>query len=464
MVSAPGIGSGLDVNGLVQQLVAAERQPTANRINLAEVRTNSELSAVGQLKSALASFQDTLEVLSDIDNFQQRTVSLSEEDFISVAATSAAVKGSYDIEVQQLATAQKITSIAFADPESPKGTGLVTFSLGAESFAVNIVDGENSLAAIRDAINDATDNPGILATIVNADDGARLILTADETGSANQIAASVSGGDGWLGWIAYDPLSGSNPMIEIDAAQDATILIDGFTVTSSSNSISDAIDGLDIDLLAAEVGTTTRVDIDFDQSAANASLTAFVNAYNALASTIDQVTSFDSESGVAGALLGDSIVRDIESALRRELSNVVGDPLQDPFTMLVEIGVTTNLNGNLELDSARATEAIETDFDAVGRLFADADNGIAVRLEAVISTMLESTGTISQREERLNDRLQDLTEQRERLDDRMLQVEDRLFAQFSALDTLLAQFQSTSSFLTSQLANLPTPQAPRNNS
>lgn len=459
MVSAPGIGSGLDINGLVQQLVAAERQPVANRINLAEVRTNSELSAVGKVKSALADFQDTLEVLKDIDNFQKRTVSLSSEDFISVAATSAAVKGSYDVELQQLATAQKLSSVAFADPSTPKGTGLLTLSLGAASFAVNIIDGENSLADIRDAINDAADNPGVLATIVNADDGARLILSADETGSANQIAVTASGGDGWLTVFNYDPLAGSNPMTELEAAQDAIALIDGFTVTSSSNSIDGAIEGLDINLLAAEVGTTTSVGIDFDDAAANAALSAFVNAYNSLASVIDEVTSFDSESGIAGALLGDSIVRDIESALRRELSNVVGDPSTASFTMLAEIGITTDLNGKLQIDGTKSADAIELDFDAVGRLFADTDDGIAVRLDAIVSAMLESTGTINQREERLNGRLEDLTEQRERLDDRMLKVEERYFAQFSALDTLLAQFKSTSDYLTTQLASIPIPQA-----
>jgi len=462
MVSAPGVGSGLDINGLVQQLVAAERLPVANRINLAEARTNGELSAVGQIKSSLASFQDTLEVLKDIDNFQRRTVSLSNEDFISASATSAAVKGSYDVEVQQLATAQKLTSIAFADSESPRGTGLLTLSLGTESFAVNIVDGENSLAGIRDAINDAADNPGVLATIVNADDGARLILTADETGSTNQITSTATGGDGWLTWINFDPLAGSNPMIELEAAQDSIALIDGFTVTSAGNSIDGAVEGLDINLLAAELGTTTRIDIGFDNAAANEALTAFVNAYNSLASTIDEVTAFDSESGVAGALLGDSIVRDIESALRRELSSVVGNPSQDPFTMLAEIGITTDLSGKLEINGEISADAIELDFDGVGRLFADADEGIAVRLDAIVSTMLESTGTINQREERLSSRLEDLTEQRERLDDRMIQVEERYFAQFSALDTLLAQFSSTSSFLTSQLANLPTPRAPSN--
>ncbi|NND54287.1 MAG: flagellar filament capping protein FliD [Gammaproteobacteria bacterium] len=464
MVSAPGVGSGLDVNSLVAQLVAAERQPTANRINLAEARANGELSAVGQIKSALSSFQDSLAALTELENFQQRTVSLSSEDYISVSATSAAVKGSYDIEVQQVAEAQRIASIPYASAETVVGTGLMSFTVNGSSFAVNIVEGEDTLADIRDAINDAADNVGVQATIINADDGARLILSSAETGAANEITLASTGGNGLLWPFNFDPASGINPMTELNEGLDSIAVINGFTVTNDSNSVSDAVEGLDIDLLQAELGTTTSVEIGFDDTAANAALTSFVNAYNALASTIDQVTSFDAESGVAGALLGDSIVRDIESTLRRELSNVVGDSFTDPFTVLAEIGITTDLSGKLEIDGELSAAAIEQDFDAVGLLFADEDDGIAVRLDAIITGLLESDGSISIREDRLNDRLEDLTDQRERLDERMLQVEERLFRQFSALDTLLAQFQSTSSFLTSQLANLPTPRAPSNNS
>ncbi len=459
MVSAPGVGSGLDINSLVSQLVAAERQPAANRINLAEVRVNSELSAIGKLKSAISSFQDTLEALKDIDNFQKRTVSQSSEDFISATATSAAVRGSYDIEVQQLAAAHKISSFPFAGVDTPVGSGTLTFTVNGNSFGVAITEEANTLADIRDAINDAIDNTGVRATIVTSDEGARLILSAAETGVANEITVASTGGDGGLWPFNFDPAAPTNIMLELQPGQDAIALIDGFTVTSSTNSLAGAIEGVDISLLAAEPGTTTRLSIGFDDAAANTALSAFVTAYNALASTIDEVTAYDQETGVAGALLGDSIVRDLKASLRRELNAVV-DMEGSPFAMLVDIGITTDLKGKLEIDSSQSAAAIELDFDAVGQLFADENEGIAVRLDAFISRMLEETGTIGQREERLSGRLEDLGEQRERLDERMLRVEDRYFKQFQALDTLLAQFQSTSTYLTSQLANLPTPRAP----
>lgn len=462
MVSAPGVGSGLDVNSLVEQLVAAERQPVANRINLAEARVNQELSALGQLKSSIASFQDALDLLSDIDNFQVRTVDLDAEDFISVTASSEAVKGSYDIEVQALANAQKLASQAFVDTVTPIGTGDITISLGGSVMLVSIADGANTLEDIRDAINDSQDNPGVSATIVTADDGARLILNSDKTGVANQIVVATSGGDGGLAVFDYDPLSGTNPMTELQAATDAVAVIDGFTVTNSTNTIDAAVEGLSISLLDAEVGNSTRVTIDFDQSAANAALTSFVDSYNSLASTIDQLTSFDAETGVAGTLLGDSIVRDIESSVRREISSVVDLGFDAPFSLLAEIGITTDLSGKLEIDTTKSADAIAENFDDVGRLFAKEDDGIAVRLDAVLARINDEEGTIDLREDRLNGRLEELKDQRDRLDERMVGVQARLFKQFSALDTLLAQFQSTSSFLTASLANLPTPRPPSN--
>lgn len=459
MVSAPGIGSGLDINSLVEQLVAAERQPVANRINLAEARTNSELSALGQLKSSVSSFQSALDALKELENFQQRVVTLDNDELVSVTATSSAVKGSYDVEVTALASAQKLASQAFVGTDSAVGTGTLSFTLGPDAFAVEIVEGENTLADIRDAINSAADNPGVLATIVTADDGARLIVSAEKSGSANTITVGSEGGDGGLAVFDYDPQGGSTALTEIEAAGDAMAMIDGFTVTSSSNTLESAVEGLTISLLAAEVGTTTRVSIDFDETAAEAALGAFVSAYNGLLTTIDQVTAFDSESGTAGALLGDSIVRDLESSLRREISGEV-DLGTAPFSILAEIGITSDLNGQLEIDSTKVADAIALDFDAVGLLFAAEEDGIAVRIDALLTQVLDDTGTISVREDSLNGRLESLRDQRERLDERMLRVEDRLFRQFQALDSLLSQLSSTSNFLTSQLANLPTPRAP----
>lgn len=454
MVSAPGIGSGLDIAGLVQQLVTAERKPVANRIGLAEARTNTELSALGKLKSAVTTFRTALEPLTALETFQPRKVTLDSDELLSVTATSSAVQGSYDIEVEALASAQKLASPAFADPAVAVGTGTLSLSVNGVTSALAFVDGANSLEDIRDAINAAPDNPGVTATIVVADDGARLILSAAETGAANAITVTTSGGDGGLSVFDYDALAAENSMTEIRAAADASVRIDGFLVSSAGNSISSAVEGLTINLQAAEPGTVTRVRVGFDQAAANEALQQFVTAFNGLVGTIDEVTAFNAETGVAAALLGDSIIRDLQTSLRRELSAVVRQT-DVPFSMLAEIGITSDLDGKLAIDSARTADAIEADFDAVGRLFAREDDGIAVRVDAVLARLLDDSGAIDLREDRLKDRLSDLTEQRERLDERMVQVEARYTQQFQAMDLLLSQLRSTSDRLTQQLAGLP---------
>jgi len=463
MVSAPGIGSGLDINGLVEQLVAAERGPAANRLNLAEARTNSELSAVGRVKSAVSSFQSALASLKNLETFQQRTVSLDSDESLGVTVNSQAVPGSYDVQVITLATSQKLASQAFGDITAPVGTGILNVTLGGDAFAVNITADDNSLVGIRDAINAAADNPGVLATIVTADDGSRLILSSAKTGSANTLTVANASGDGNLDVFNYDPQGPLNALTELEGASDAMAMVDGFTVSSSTNSLDGAIEGVGIDLLAAEPGNVTRLTVGLDEAAANTALNEFVSAYNGLLGTIGEVTAFDSESGVAGALLGDSLVRDLQSSLRRTLSSSV-ELDGAAFSILAEIGITTTLNGELELDETRAADAISADFDAVGLLFAAENDGIAVRIDALLSRVLDASGTIVLREERLNGRLEDLQDQRALLDERMERVEARLFAQFQALDGLLSQLSSTSSFLTSQLANLPTPRAIRNTS
>jgi len=463
MVSAPGIGSGLDINSLVEQLVAAERQPAANRLNLAEARANTELSAIGRLKSSVSSFQSALETLTQLETFQQRTVDIDSDEFIAATASSDAVPGSYDIQVIELAAAQKLASQAFGDLNTAVGTGVLTLTLGGAAFAVNIAEGENTLNDIRDAINAAPDNTGVRATIVTADDGSRLVLSSAETGSANTITVANSGGDGGLDVFNYDPQGPFNALTQLEGASDAMAMIDGFTVTSSTNTIAAAIEGVDINLIDNEAGNTSRLTIGLDETAAEAALNEFVTAYNSVLGTIDELTAFDAEAGVAGPLLGDSLVRDLQSSLRRELSSAL-DLENATFTVLAEIGITTTLDGRLEIDSTQAAEAIAADFDAVGLLFADESDGIAVRIDALLGRALDDTGTFVLREERLSGRLEDLEDQRAELDARMERVEARLFSQFQALDGLLSQLSSTSAFLTSQLANLPTPRGARNTS
>jgi len=453
--TATGLGTGLDISGIVERLVEAERAPTGNRLNIQEVRANTELSALGQFKSSLTSFQDALENLSKIENFQKRQVIVSDDTFLSASATSLAVPGSYQVEVSSLASTQKLASGAFLDGNTPVGTGNLTLTVNGQSTNIAIAAPANTLVDIRDAINDAVDNPGVRATIVNAEDGARLIVTSVNTGVDAAVGITTSGGDGGLAALIWDPATSTGAMTELQAAADAEALIDGFTITSSTNVIVGAIEGVTINLLEAEPGTLVDLDVRFDESAATQSVNTFIDAYNNLVETISTLTSFNVETNVGAPLLGDVTTRNIKSQLRREISGFVPDTGAD-FKALADIGITTSADGTLELDADKLSAAIASDFDAVGKLFGNTDTGIAVRMSAVLEPVLDTDGAITTREDTLKERLDRVEDRREALDLRMESVRERLLRQFNAMDALVSQLNNTSSFLTTQLANLPT--------
>jgi len=179
-ITAPGTGSGIDIGGLVAQLVAAEGQPALLRLNTREARLQADLSAIGTLKSALSQFQNSVKALNDLKTFQARTATSSDEELFSVSADTTAVASSYSIEVTQLAESAKLRSGDFSSETEVVGTGTLDISLGADTFQLTIDGTNNTLADVRDAINSASDNPGIQASIITVDAGTRLVLTSEK--------------------------------------------------------------------------------------------------------------------------------------------------------------------------------------------------------------------------------------------------------------------------------------------
>jgi flagellar hook-associated protein 2 len=446
-LTASGLGSGLDIKALVDQLVAAERQAPNDRLNLAEARVNRQVSSIGKLRSALADFRDRLEALNDIDEFLGRKASVSVEDVLSVTADTDSATGTFEIEVATLAAGQKIGSQSFVDVAAPVGYGTLTISTGSATVAVEISDQANTLADIRDAIDAVSSDTGVEATIVTADDGARLVLTGAE-GSANGFSIVASGGDGGL--AAFDYSVGTpGTYTEIAAAADAVLTIDGFSVTSSGNVVADAIEGVTLNLLEADPGNPFSVTITSDDEKAKLSLTSFVAAYNVLSETIKAETSFNAKTGEGGALLGDSLIRRIQGTVRSAISEV-SDDTSAAFRTLAEIGIATTSDGRLELDDGKLSEAIATDITGVGQLFS-AEGSIGTKLLERVAAFIESDGFIESREDRLRDRLEDLGEARERLEQRLEAVRERFQRQFNAMDSLVAQLGTTSQFLAQQL-------------
>jgi len=452
-ITSAGIGSGLDITGIVQQLVAAEAAPVETRIGQLEARTVSKLSAFGSLKSALADFRDKLEIMNTMTSFLKRKASSGNEDLFTVSATEAALPAKYSVEVAQLAQAQKLTSGAFVDADTIVGTGTLTVAVGALSFDVEITAENNTLSGIRDSINAAADNAGIAATIVNADAGSYLILTADKTGSTNAMTVTQAGGDGGLSSLEYDPGSGLYALSESQAAQDSIVRIDGFDVLGDTNSVTGAIDGITLDLVAANAGNPATLTVENDDDVVKQTIKDFVESYNVLIDTFDQLTDFDAESETAAPLIGDATIRSIREQIRREFSTAVSNS-DLPFTTLSEIGLETQLDGKLNLVEEDLSDVVAADFNQIGQLFAATD-GFAVRLFSLVETFLASDGIIETKTEGLESKIDEFSEQRDALGERLASLETRLLRQFTALDSLISQLSSTSNFLTQQLGNLP---------
>ena len=453
-----GVGSGLDVSGIVTKLIEAEGKPQSTRLDTQEAKAQAKLSALGSLRSALSNFRDALKALKSLDSFRGRDVALSSPDFLAATASSKALTGNYRVEVQSLATAHRLASQTFPGGASEVvGTGTLTIARGASSFTVTVTTGKDSLAQIADAINDSAQNVGVFANVVTGVGGARLVLGSTETGATNKIVVTQSGGDGGLADLVYDPAPGTGVtnLTLLEPAADAHVLIDGFPVTSATNSVDGAVEGLSLDLIAAnEPGETTQVDVASSPKSARETLDKFVKSYNALVDAIGSVASFDAQTRASGPLFGDSGVRNIVFQLRRELTASVAG-VTGPFDMLNEIGITAQLDGKLAIDSARLDAAFANDFDSVGELFSTENTGLAVRLDAMLEPYLQSSGVFDSRDDSLKSQIKDIGQRREALNQRLLALQARYTREFNALDGLLAQLQTTSTFLTQQLSNLP---------
>jgi flagellar hook-associated protein 2 len=452
-IQASGVGSGLDINSLVSQLVSAENASRSAPILRREAAATTRISALGTLKGALGAFKGALTPLRNLDVFSARKATSADTTRFTATASSAAAAGSYDIEVLNLASAHRLASNPYlAGADAAIGYGSLAITVGDDSFDVEIPQDANTLEDIRDAINKAPDNSGVQATLLNGTEGTRLILTSRQTGAEHAIKVVASGGDGGLAALNYDP-AGTMNLVQKDEAKDALVNISGFPVSSSTNTIGDAVEGVTINLLKAEVGVKTPLNISFDTASVTTRIQTFVTEYNNMQAAIAKLGSYDAASKTAGPLLGDSLLRSIEQDMRRGLTNPVTG-LTGEYSVLASVGITTTANGALELDTAKLQKALDSDPEAVAQLFGS-ENGVAARMYAQVETRLASGSDLDSRNSSLKRDLDRIADDKEALALRMEQVEARYRKQFTALDSLLSQLQTTSSYLAQQLANVP---------
>jgi flagellar hook-associated protein 2 len=457
-VTASGIGSGLDINSIVSQLVNAERAPQENRLASKEAIIQARLSAYGSLKSALSSFQSSLSALKDADTFGKRSATSSEPTIFSATSTTSAAAGIYSVQVEQLATKHKVASQAYTDSASVVGSGSLSFTQNGESFSVTIAEGEDSLSAIRDAVNNAEGNTGIAASIVTDQNGAHLVFSSSKSGVENAIKIDVTPGaldSGDLSQLAFDPalVNQLSTMIQKAEALDSIVIVDGFTQTSANQKIEGMIEGVTLDLKTAKPGESFSLEVKLDTGSVKKSIESFVSNYNKLITTLNDLTAFDPEANTAGLLQGDSATRTVANRLRTEIGTLVSG-LGVELDSLAEMGITTGDKGKLKIDSEKLTSVLDTDFANIAGVFSG-DNGYATRLDAVIGNLTVGGGILDNRTEALKAQVDRIGDQREALSKRMVVIQARYQAQFSALDSLLSQLNSTGAFLNQQLENLP---------
>lgn len=417
-ITASGMGSGMDINSLVSQLVAAERQPAATRLDRREAALQTQISAIGNFKGALSKFQSTLSGLKNADTFQGGAkATVANDKLFTASASKSAPAGSYSVKVEQLAQSQRLATSAdhrFKNLTDPVGTGTLTFQFGTyggtaanPTFTANpdqsiktvtIDASNNTLSGVMKAINDA--KIGVQASIVNDGGGYRLVLGSTATGAANSLKITAADGDGnhtdlaGLSLLAHDPTLidgavGKN-MTQTMTGLDARAVIDGLTITSASNTLKEAIPGVTLDLKGTDSAATT-LTVAPDNGAISNGVQSFVKAFNELASTVKSLTSYNAETKQAGALQGDFSVRSIFGQLRGELNKMVSGA-SDRLDSLADLGITTERDGTLKLDTSKLQKAIAADPQGVAGLFARAGRTTDPLVNYVGATSESKTG------------------------------------------------------------------------
>ncbi|SMY31807.1 flagellar filament capping protein FliD [Photobacterium andalusiense] len=465
-LSAAGMASGLDIAGMTQQLVAAERKPKADRIETQQKQVNVSLSAYGQVKSSISSMQSMLEKFGKDEAFNGQKATSDNSDYVAVKATAKAKNGSYTINVEQMAQSHKLMGkeLFSGDPEASLGSGEMVIKVGDKSMTLNITEDNDDLSSIVDAINNAEDNPGLTATVINTGEegGSKIVFSTKETGVENTIEIDTSAMTGQLASLAYKDGMVDSKVDEMQVAQDAKIMIDNFTpVTSSNNTFEDVIEGVTLDLkkLTGTSGTnnpetddvdikSVKITIESDEKSTKDSLKSFVDSYNSLMGTIDKLTGFDADKepddpNRAGALNGDSLTRSVTTQMR----NLLNEPIEinGKLYQMSDFGISIQRDGTLELeeDSDKLDDIISENFAVIGQFFAQEDSGFLAKADKLLDSFTDKTdGSLSVKEETLKERQKSLDDDMTELNKRMVAYEDRTYKQFLAMDEAIGQMNN----------------------
>lgn len=492
-ISSLGLGSGLDVESIITKLMTVEQQPI-NQINTRTTGLKTKLSTYGQIQSSLSTLRDAASKLTNPDTWAGTKATASDSTAISVTASSGAAIGSATLSVSQLAASQTLASTTFSSSTATVGQGSLTIELGtwgtdvdgastftaksgATAVTINIGPGQDQLSQVRDQINAA--GAGVTASIVTDATGSRLTLTSRNSGESNAFRVSVADADGnagdaaGLSQLAYDPSTSVSQMSLTLPAANARAILNGLPISSESNSLSSAIDGLNIILLKTIPPTQpVMLNVTQDADAIKKAITDFTTAYNAVNQLLRSQTKVDTskltanmstddvaslQAARAASLQGDSAALGIQNRLRGIAGGVTS--LGGSLTRLADVGLAPGSDGNLPTAGAKLDKAL-TKLDDLKQFFMgvdstnDSNSGFAVRIRSMVDQALSVDGTVTSRQKGIQSQIDSNNKSVESLSDRAASTEARLRAQYAALDTKMSQLSSLSNYLTQQITQL----------
>ncbi|PAU72283.1 flagellar filament capping protein FliD [Vreelandella alkaliphila] len=440
-ITALGVGSGLDLNGLVEQLKAAEKQKLVPILEQQSAQ-QTKISAYGRLESAMDRVQTSIAALNDAASFKQQKSTVTGDGVLATAGETANA-GRYEVTVSQLARAGSAASNSVAlDQELTATDTTLTLDFGAggiqTSYDVNISAG-STLADVRDQIN-ADKESGVTASIVNDGTGYRLALSSKETGEESSLV-----GFSGLASLTMDAAT-------LRAGQDAELNVNGIAITSKTNRVEEAIQGVTLDLTEASGDPVTLV-IERDEESLRGAIDEFVKNYNEMKSTVGRMTAYNGEGETSGELVGDRTVRTIEDRLRRDITDNLGT---GDITRLSQLGIAIDEKGRLKVDEDKLDDAVANNPEGLSAFFAGEtkDGGFAGRLSSTLESITAEDGIIQSSVTSAEQRIDSLDVRKLRMEASIERSTERYRKQFGQLDGLIAQMNSMSSYLSQQFSML----------
>ncbi len=434
-VTSSGLGTNLDVNSIVPSLVNAEISPMMTHLQSSQAADQSTISALGTVKSTLSTLQTSLEALTTGTALTSLVAQSNASSVFTASASSKAVAGTYNIEVSTLATTNTIVSGAYTDANTVVGDGTITVNAGGSSFDVTLSSGNDTLSNLRDAINEASNNTGVTATIINSVDGSHLLLSSTQTGVANAVSVNS----------ATPPMTFSTVG---SGASDAKIFIDGtYEYDSPSNVITGAIDGVTLNLLSQQPGTQNTLTVTNDTQGAVSAVQSFVNNYNSALAMLNQATAYNSTTQIAGPLQSDISIR----SLIGQMQSIAGGSLPSPVfgvSTLSQIGITTNKDGSLSLDTSTLSAALQSNAQGVQALLSQPSTSLGAKLDTVLTGFVGSGGLIDAETTGLQTQVQNLVSQITSLNQRSADLTQMYTSQFNSIGTIVSQYTNMATYIT----------------